>query len=134
MTVPLAERLRACRKRSGLTLDGLAERAAISKTYLWELEADEAGVKRPSLDIVRRLADALGSTLDDLLDLPSVSVDGTTLQMPPSLVAFRERMATLGEPLANADLADLMRMRFRHARPEHADDWHALYLLAQRWT
>lgn len=68
-TTSIAERLRACRRRRGMTLDQLAAAAGISKTYLWELEADKDGVKRPSADVLSRLSRALGITLSDLMGL-----------------------------------------------------------------
>ncbi|MFO7904129.1 MAG: helix-turn-helix transcriptional regulator, partial [Pirellulaceae bacterium] len=46
----LASRIREERGRVGLTLDDVAERARISKTYLWELEHDQEGREKPSAD------------------------------------------------------------------------------------
>ena len=52
----LARRLREAREAAGLTLEELAEKAEVSKTYLWELEKDEAGEKKPSADVLLRVA------------------------------------------------------------------------------
>lgn len=51
------------RYRKGMSLRELAERAHISKSYLQRIEAGEA---TPSLEIMVRLARALGVPLDEL--------------------------------------------------------------------
>lgn len=62
-----AHRLKAHREAAGFTLAELAERAGISKTYLWELEKDEAGEKSPSVDVAKKIAAALSIGLLDLV-------------------------------------------------------------------
>ena len=62
-----ASRLKRIRESVGLSLAEVAARAGISKTYLWELEKDEAGEKSPSLDVAKRLVAALGVGLLDLV-------------------------------------------------------------------
>ena len=59
----LAKRIRDERERAGLTLEELAERAKISKTYLWELEHDVRGQKKPSADVLRHggMSDVAGA-------------------------------------------------------------------------
>ena len=49
----LAQRIREAREAADLTLEELAERAEVSKTYVWELEKDEAGEKKPSAEAIR---------------------------------------------------------------------------------
>lgn len=58
MATRLGEKLRALRKQKGYTLDGLAEIAKVSKSYLWELENRES--QRPSAEKLTGIADALG--------------------------------------------------------------------------
>jgi transcriptional regulator with XRE-family HTH domain len=124
----LAERLRHMRDSQGLSLDELATRAKISKTYLWELERDTAGEKKPSADVLLRIAAALSVTIADLLALPTVQVQKGTVELPPSLREFRDRMAKLKPPLSEQDLRDLAVMKFRGGQPQTADEWHQLYL------
>ncbi|MES2289250.1 MAG: helix-turn-helix transcriptional regulator [Pseudomonadota bacterium] len=50
-------RLRAARKASGLTFGGLAEKAGISKTHVWEL--CRGRVNNPTISLTEKLADAL---------------------------------------------------------------------------
>lgn len=58
MATRLGEKLRALRKERELTLEQLAERAGLSKSYLWELENRES--QRPSAEKLTALADVLG--------------------------------------------------------------------------
>ena len=60
--ISLATLIAQCRKLNGCSLDEIADRAIISKTYLWELENGHA--TNPSLDVAARLAEALGIDLD----------------------------------------------------------------------
>lgn len=124
----LAERIREIRKAKELSLDDLASKAGISKTYLWELEKDLAGEKRPSADVLLRIASALTATIADLLDLPTVSAPNGAVEVPPSLLEFRNRMQTLGAALSDEDLRDLAAVKFRGAQPQTVDEWHQLYL------
>jgi transcriptional regulator with XRE-family HTH domain len=125
---PLAQRLRACREAAGFSLDELATKAKISKTYLWELEKDTAGEKKPSADVLLRLASALSVTIADLLSLPTVQVKQDAVELSASLREFRDRMAKLNAPLRTQDLHDLAMMKFRGGQPQSVDEWHQLYL------
>src|ERR1700686_4690619 len=97
--VSLAKRLKEFREQAGLSLDQLAERAKMSKGYIWELEQDEEGKKKPSAEILMRLANALSVTLADLLSLPTVRVKKDKLPLNRALREFKDRMETLGTPL-----------------------------------
>jgi transcriptional regulator with XRE-family HTH domain len=127
--MPLAERIRTLRTKAGLSLEELATKASLSKTYLWELEKDEAGVKKPSADVLLRLAAALSTTIADLMSLPSVRVRQDQIQIPPSLSEFQKRMEVMKTPLSPEDLRDLATMKFRGGQPQTADEWHSLYLV-----
>src|SRR5438552_16553710 len=61
-----AQRLRELRRSRGMTQKELAERANLTETYLSRLES--AG-STPGIDLVARLADALGTTVHDLLPI-----------------------------------------------------------------
>jgi transcriptional regulator with XRE-family HTH domain len=126
-SMSIAERLRKLRESEGLTLDQLATKASVSKTYLWELERDTAGEKKPSADVLLRIASALSVTISDLLDLPPVLLEGAPVELPSSLQDFKSRMALLGTPLGDQDLRDLAAMKFRGGQPKTTDEWHQLY-------
>lgn len=125
----LAERIRTLRTEAGLSLEELATKAGVSKTYLWELEKDEAGAKKPSADVLLRLANALSTTMAELLALPVVRAQASEVQLPPALVEFGERMKIQGSELSPTDLRDLAMMRFRGGQPRTADEWMQVYLV-----
>ena len=125
----IAGRIRELREKNRLSLDDLAGKARISKTYLWELEHDESGEKKPSADVLLKVANALGTTIADLMSLPSVRVDKTDVHIPPSLQEFQDRMQKLRMPLSLEDLRDLAGMKFRGGQPHTADEWLSLYLV-----
>jgi transcriptional regulator with XRE-family HTH domain len=62
----LGEKIRAERKRLELTLDQLAEKTNSSKSYIWELE--NRPVVRPSADKISKIAEAIGVTVEFLID------------------------------------------------------------------
>jgi transcriptional regulator with XRE-family HTH domain len=59
-----AQRLSALRKQKGLTQQQLADRI---ETHVQQLKRYEAGSSQPTLDVIRKLAVALGVTSDQLL-------------------------------------------------------------------
>src|SRR6476620_4718432 len=87
-----AERLRGRRTAAGITQTALARRAHLTLTYVGRLEAAGAA---PGIDTVARLADALGTTLHELLPLPT----------PPASLAARKEQARehLDQVLQKAD-------------------------------
>lgn len=125
----LADRLCKLREEKGMSLDDVAGKALISKTYLWELERDAVGAKKPSADVLLRIANALGTTLADLLSLQTVRVQHEAVELPPALREFAKRMKLQKTPLSDDDLRDLAVMKFRGGQPQTADEWHQLYLL-----
>ena len=60
----LGARVRRIRKRREWSLDELAERAGMSKSFLWEIENDRSDASGERL---LKLADALGTTVEYLL-------------------------------------------------------------------
>lgn len=130
----LAERIRKLREEKELSLDELAAKAKISKTYLWELERDTEGSKKPSADVLLRIANALGTTLAALLALETVKVKEATVELTPSLKEFQNRMVTLGTPLSAEDLRDLAVMKFRGGQPQTAEEWQQLYFVLTQST
>jgi transcriptional regulator with XRE-family HTH domain len=83
MSHPFGEQLRRLRKDKGLTMEGLAQAAGISKSYVWELENRPA--QRPSAQVLHALATVLGVTVQDLLGEPAPVEGG-----PEDLAFFRE--------------------------------------------
>lgn len=58
--------IRRLREGRGLTMDALAESAGISTSYLSEVER---GLKRPSTDVIAKVADALDMRASEFLEL-----------------------------------------------------------------
>ena len=61
---PIADRLAEHRKLNGLTLEELARRASLTKSYLSKLER---GLSSPTIATILKLAEALGVTVDQLI-------------------------------------------------------------------
>ena len=59
-----AARLREVRRSRGMTQAELSRRAHVTASYIWRLESGGAA---PGIDLVARLAQALGTTSHDLL-------------------------------------------------------------------
>lgn len=59
-------RVRPIREAKGLRREDLASRALISYEYVRRLEREGDDTPEPTLPVARRIADALGSTLDDV--------------------------------------------------------------------
>ena len=130
----LANRLQQARKEAGLTLEQLATESGLSKTYLWELEHDEEGVKKPSADTLMKLVTPLRTTIADLLGLPTVQVDCQTVEISNSLRKFSDWMKDTGRELSEDEIRDLATMRFRGGQPKTVDDWDDLYRTLKRTT
>lgn len=113
----IAERMRKRREDKGISAAELARRAGVSKGYLSEIEAGNA--PRPSGAVLMRLADALGTTIADLL---GTEVRPATREVSSSLREFAEANA-----LPAQDVEMLAGIRFRGNQPESADDWRFLY-------
>ncbi|HEV8352922.1 MAG TPA: helix-turn-helix transcriptional regulator, partial [bacterium] len=56
--------VRSIREERGMTLEALAEAAGVSASYLSEVER---GLKRPSTDVVAKIADAFGMLPSEFL-------------------------------------------------------------------
>ena len=92
-----AGRLRELRTTRGLTQAELAHRSQITTSYVWKLESAGAA---PGIDLVDRLAVALGTTSHDLLPLAD---------RPDTVEALKGRARELFETLMRvADHDDLI--------------------------
>jgi transcriptional regulator with XRE-family HTH domain len=71
-----AARLREVRRSRGLSQLELGRRASVTASYIWRLESGGAA---PGIDLVARLAQALGTTTHDLL--PTTAPPDTTAML-----------------------------------------------------
>jgi transcriptional regulator with XRE-family HTH domain len=120
----LGSRIRRLRKEAGLSLSALAERAGVSKGYLWTLEKGETKT-RPSGQTLHRIAKALGTTIADLIGR-SVEADERP-SIPSSLRKFAE-----DEKLSDRDVLMLARVNFRGRQPERPEDWAFIWQAIRR--
>ncbi len=112
----LGERVAFCRQRADFTQKELAERAALSVTFVSEVENGRRAIGSEALV---RIADALGVSLDYL-------VKGTTpTEPPPSTVQFPRELLQAAEEQQwpFAETHDLLRAHqmavFRRSRSGH---------------
>jgi transcriptional regulator with XRE-family HTH domain len=64
MPTPIGEKIRQLRTERKFSLDALAKAAGISKSYLWELERDDAA--NPTMEIISKIAKELDTTAEAL--------------------------------------------------------------------
>jgi transcriptional regulator with XRE-family HTH domain len=107
--------IRLRRAELGLSLTALAERAGVAKSYLSNLENGRTNT-RPSGRTLYRIANALGTTMSDLLGT-RLLVEPTQA-VPPSLVEFAE-----AAHLTDRDVAMLAGINFRGQQPSDRDSW-----------
>lgn len=113
--------IRAERERAGLSLSRLSDLSGISKAHLVRLEK-AAG--NPSLEILGRIAEALGVTVADLLGGPKLAfAPAEAAEIPASLRAFADE-AGLKKP----EVQTLASIRFRGGEaPRTAARWRFIY-------
>ncbi len=85
-------RLRELRRSRGMTQADLASASRATAAYVWRLEAGDVS---SGLDVLGRLAKALGTTASDLL---------ATAEPPDATAVMRDQSKRLFEPLM--DVAD----------------------------
>lgn len=118
----LGQKIRQLREEKGLSLNGLAEEASVSKAYLSQLENDVS--KQPSAEILLKIASALGVTIADLLDQP-VRVYAEDFENEDIPKALREFIDKRGEALdiQKEDVRMLMNIRYRGNQPKAIEEW-----------
>ncbi|HEX6987925.1 MAG TPA: helix-turn-helix transcriptional regulator [Bacillota bacterium] len=79
-TFDIGSNVRRLREERGISLSALARKAGVSKAYLSQMENDPA--KRPSVEIVHQLAQALHVRLTELIGLEEPG------DLPPGLRIF----------------------------------------------
>jgi DNA-binding XRE family transcriptional regulator len=110
-------RLRAERGRAKLSLQRLADESGLSKTYLLRLETDADA--NPSLDVLRRIAECLDTTVADLIGAPATRYVGDESRHTPSLLAFADEAG-----LSSSELSQLASIRWRKGEePKSSERW-----------
>jgi transcriptional regulator with XRE-family HTH domain len=121
----LGENVRFRRQGKGWTLSDLAEKSGISKAYISDLENGAAG--KPNIQYVFAIANALGVTLDELLDDAAPKRAEASRRkrgledLPPGL---RELQIDLD--LSESEVEMLSQVNFRGNRPKDKEGWRFL--------
>ena len=125
----VGRRLRRIREERGLTLDELAARSAVSKSFLWEVEQDKSGISGERL---LRVANALGASLDYLLRgepvpesyrAPVVEIPGELSELADELgLSHRQTLALL-----EINQSILARRSSKRRVPMTREEWRTLY-------
>ena len=131
MTEPqsVGERLRYVREQQGLSLDRLADKAEVSKSFLSGVENNKSGISGENL---LKVANALGASLDYLLrgQRTSGMEESKSVEIPMELGELaEERQLTYGETVALLEVNQSLVARRRRTGQAHMskDDWAKLY-------
>jgi transcriptional regulator with XRE-family HTH domain len=113
----------------GLSVPALAEKAKVSKGYLWQLENGED--PNPSLSVLMRIATALDTTIAELLEQPTVRAKDLPIpkELPPGLKEFLDLQKRRGEPVPEKTVRILAQLQARGLK-----DWEFLYEAIRRTT
>jgi transcriptional regulator with XRE-family HTH domain len=124
--VSLADQLRKYRRMRGLSMAELARQAQVSKGYISQLEKNIDG-PRPSVDILYRIALALGTSVGELLEKKMMRTDDELTEIPEELRQF-----AVAEQLPDEDIKMLAQIKYRGHQPRTVKDWGYLYETIQR--
>jgi transcriptional regulator with XRE-family HTH domain len=102
----IADRIQAARRAEGLTLDGLAARAGVSRAMISRIERGEAS---PTAVLLGHLANALGITLSDMFREaeaagPLVRAAGQPSWRDPATGYMRRNVTAAGQGLDIVDV------------------------------
>ena len=128
--MPLGERIIQLRNRKGWSSGRLAEEAGVSRGYLWQLET--GGKDRPSLNVLERLAKALGVSVAEFAQ-EGTAAKAATQRLPLGLAQFvREKSSKYG--ITKSDVEMMGAIHFRGKQPAAPEDWELLYLFLRKWA
>lgn len=120
----LGANIRYRRQGMKLSLDELAERSGVSKPYISDLENGRGG--RPNVEYLYRLAVALGTTIDSLLEESAAVSPPKRQPRKEPLPAGLEEFAKQAK-LSPEEVDMLARLNFRGHRPRDVDAWRLIY-------
>ena len=124
----LGERLRFIRKKKGLTLKDLSQRADLSVPYLSDMEREAVN---PSIESLQKVAKAFNMTVRDLFSGVEELGESVSTTYPKGFESF------LKDPVFSKEINDewkefLMEMKFRGKQPSSKREWIELYLSLSR--
>jgi transcriptional regulator with XRE-family HTH domain len=132
MQMELGKKIRVLRLEKGLTLPELADKAKVSKGFLFQIETDEE--TNPSLDTLHKVASALDVTLAELLEKESVKARRLVpAEIDETLKEFLSDARKAGQIIPEETLQALYVLQHRKGRaPKTKEDWRYLYETIER--
>lgn len=125
VVIGLGRRIRERRLAQGMKLATLARKAGITSSYLCELETTEG--RSPSAVILCRIADALDTSVQQLLDLAGRPAARDGAVIPPSLSRARAVYR-----FSEDEVTLLSGIEYRGRRPQSEEDWFFLLCAIRR--
>ena len=125
----IGQRINYVRTQQGFTLERLAERAGVSKSFIWEVEHDRSGISGNRL---LQVADALGASVDYLLrggSSPGID-EARSVEVPTELSELAEEMGLSFRQtriLLDVDRSIVARRGGRAGGRRSKDAWRSLY-------
>lgn len=123
----LGKKIEKLRKAREMTLQQLADKAEMSKAYLWQIEHGRSDHQRPGAHILYNIATALETTVADLLEDPVRVQAGAMMNLSKGLKRLIEDRKKQGNPIPEDDIRMLANIRYRGRRPEAKEDWEYIY-------
>ena len=126
----IGQRLQYVRANKGLTLDQLAERAGISKSFLWEVEHDNSGISGEKL---LRVANVLSASLEFLLrgePSPENYQGPPAVEIPRELSDVAEELGLTHKKtlaLLEVERSIIARRSTKSHSRKSKEDWRKLY-------
>ncbi len=118
----LGKRIKKLRRIKGFTLPELAEKAEVSKSYLWRIEesGNEGSGSSPSAKTLEKISRALEVSLfnDELFH---------THELPESLVEYVVESRKRGDDITEEDIRMLSCVHYRGRRPSQPEDWDYIF-------
>ena len=131
----VGQRLQYVRTEQGFTLDQLAKRAGVSKSFLWEVEHDNSGISGKRL---LQVANVLGASLDFLLrgEPANQEFEPQRVEIPRELgdlaielgLTYSQTIAVLG-----VDNSFVAYRGSRKREQKSIEDWRDLYQTVKQY-
>ena len=124
----IGSRIRSLRLELGLTLPQLSDKAGVSIGLLSQLENSAGASANPNLQTLKKIGNALGVTIADLLGKPvATSRSIVPEKLDPGLSEFLQIARRRGVEIDEAVVQGCYAMQERDGAPKTADDWEFLY-------
>ena len=125
----VGQRINYVRKERRLTLEGLAQRAGLSKSFLWEVENGRSGISGSRL---LQVAEALGASVDYLLKGGPARRDEApqSVDIPAELSEVAEELGLSFRQtriLLDVDRSIVARRGNRAGPRKNKEAWRSLY-------